>query len=137
MAEFLKVTFGGDRFAEIGLVHLPRLARDMDENIDRGLAKGAAVYEREMKLKVSTGGSSGLHVRTGRLRASINTAFFPSQNLAKIGPNVVYATIHEFGGQAGRGGAVTIPARPYVRPTLDEKTGEVLEIMDREVMSSW
>jgi phage virion morphogenesis protein len=31
-----------------------------------------------------------------------------------IGTNVVYAAIHQFGGQAGRGRKVTIPRRPYM-----------------------
>lgn len=33
--------------------------------------------------------------------------------------DVVYALIHELGGQAGRGRKVTIPARPYLRPAAD------------------
>ncbi|MCB1397261.1 MAG: phage virion morphogenesis protein [Rhodobacteraceae bacterium] len=32
----------------------------------------------------------------------------------KIGSNMVYAAIHQVGGQAGRNRAVTIPARPYL-----------------------
>ncbi|TSA12012.1 MAG: phage virion morphogenesis protein, partial [Deltaproteobacteria bacterium] len=31
-----------------------------------------------------------------------------------IGTNVIYAAIHQFGGKAGRGRKVTIPARPYL-----------------------
>lgn len=31
-----------------------------------------------------------------------------------VGSNVVYSAIHQFGGQAGRGRKVTIPARPYL-----------------------
>jgi phage virion morphogenesis protein len=33
---------------------------------------------------------------------------------ARVGSNLVYAAIHQFGGQAGRGLAATIPARPYL-----------------------
>lgn len=32
----------------------------------------------------------------------------------EIGTNVVYGRIHQLGGRAGRGGQVTIPARPYL-----------------------
>jgi len=31
-----------------------------------------------------------------------------------LGTNVIYARIHQLGGQAGRGRKVTIPARPYL-----------------------
>jgi hypothetical protein len=33
---------------------------------------------------------------------------------AVVGTNVVYAAIHQMGGQAGRGGRVKIPARPFL-----------------------
>ncbi len=32
----------------------------------------------------------------------------------QLGSNVIYARIHQYGGQAGRGKKVTIPARPYL-----------------------
>jgi len=31
-----------------------------------------------------------------------------------IGSRLKYAAIHQYGGQAGRGNKVTIPARPYI-----------------------
>jgi phage virion morphogenesis protein len=34
-------------------------------------------------------------------------------NYVFVGTNVVYAAIHQLGGQAGRGRKVTIPARPF------------------------
>lgn len=39
---------------------------------------------------------------------------------AIVGPTAVYARIQELGGVTGRGSAVTLPARPYVRPAYDE-----------------
>lgn len=38
--------------------------------------------------------------------------------VAEMGSSVPYAAIHEYGGQAGRGGSTTIPARPYLNPAL-------------------
>jgi len=35
----------------------------------------------------------------------------------KVGPTAVYSRIQELGGQAGRNHAVTLPPRPYMRPT--------------------
>ena len=42
-----------------------------------------------------------------------------------VGTDVDYARIHEFGGKTGRGHAVTIKARPYLRPALDENRDKV------------
>lgn len=49
---------------------------------------------------------------TGRLRRSFSVKATGSQ--VSVGTNVVYAVIHQMGGRAGRGGRVTIPARPYM-----------------------
>lgn len=46
------------------------------------------------------------------LKNSITKKAFETR--AEIGTNVVYAAIHHFGGKAGRGRKVTIPARPYL-----------------------
>lgn len=35
----------------------------------------------------------------------------------KLGPTAVYSRIQELGGQTGRGHSVTLPPRPYMRPT--------------------
>lgn len=49
---------------------------------------------------------------TGRLRNSITSRHDATQ--AVIGTNVVYAPIHQFGGQAGRGRRTNVPARPFL-----------------------
>lgn len=48
----------------------------------------------------------------GRLMKSINWRATNKQ--VSIGTNVVYAAIHNFGGPAGRGRKVKIPARPFL-----------------------
>ena len=55
-----------------------------------------------------------LQVR-GELASSI-TSYYDSDS-AVVGTNKVYATIHQFGGDAGRGKKVKIPARPYLKLT--------------------
>ena len=63
-------------------------------------------------------------VRTSRLKRSLSRAAGPG--VAKVGTNVVYAAIHQFGGKAGRGGSVELPARPYLgigdrdRPAIED-----------------
>lgn len=39
-----------------------------------------------------------------------------------VGTNLIYGRIHQLGGQAGRNHAVTIPARPYLGLSSDDKT---------------
>lgn len=50
--------------------------------------------------------------RSGQLAASIVTDY--SATHAEVGTNKVYGAIQQFGGQAGRGRRVRIPARPYL-----------------------
>ena len=51
-------------------------------------------------------------VQSGRLLNSITSR--AGDDSVTIGSNVVYAAIQNFGGQAGRGKKVYIPARPYL-----------------------
>jgi phage virion morphogenesis protein len=60
----------------------------------------------------------------GNLRGSITHQ--PSADQVEVGTNVIYAAIHQFGGKAGRGRQVTIPARPYLGIGGDDE----LEIND-------
>lgn len=66
--------------------------------------------------------------RTGTLGRSINiddVGLAEANPRCRIGTNLVYAAIHEFGGTISqREGRVTIhmPERPYFRPAISEKT---------------
>ena len=51
-------------------------------------------------------------VDTARLQNSITAKAFSDR--AEVGTNVIYAAIHQFGGKAGRGHKVNIPARPFL-----------------------
>lgn len=57
------------------------------------------------------GGGSILR-RKGLLYASLT--YLAEARRVTVGTNKVYAAIHQLGGQAGRGGKVRIPARPYL-----------------------
>ena len=50
-------------------------------------------------------------IDSARLMSSIT--FKESRDRLDVGTNLIYGPIHQFGGQAGRGLATTIPARPY------------------------
>ena len=45
-----------------------------------------------------------------------------------IGTNVVYSAIHQFGGKAGRGKKVSIPARPFILLQEEDKKMIVEEL---------
>jgi len=71
-----------------------------------------------------------LQVSQGGLASSF--AASAGSNYAQAGSNKPYAAIHHFGGQAGRGGRTTIPARPYAGLTPEHRQ-EVLDIIQRHL----
>ncbi len=79
-----------------------------------------------------------LGVVTGRLRASI-TAGEPTQSgnnyIEKIGTNVEYARIHEFGGRVGKYGGGIMPARPFLSPSIGnaDNRAKILDIFTQSI----
>lgn len=77
---------------------------------------GAKAYKKDSKLKASAqrikDGGFRILQHTGALASSITTDY--DNTYAAIGSNKIYAAIHQFGGQAGRGKKVSIPARPFL-----------------------
>ena len=67
-------------------------------------------------------------VVTARLKNSISWKV--AGNRIYVGTNLEYARIHQFGGYAGRGRKVRIPARPYLG--LTEEDREEAEALLRE-----
>lgn len=64
---------------------------------------------------------------TARLYQSLTYQVGADQ--VEVGTNVIYARIHQLGGQAGRGKSVTLPARPFLGLD-DEDRREVLAIVN-------
>lgn len=58
-------------------------------------------------------------VDRGHLRDSIT--YEAGTDQVAVGTNMIYGAIHQFGGQAGRGRAVTIPARPFLGISADDE----------------
>ncbi|MBF0309471.1 MAG: phage virion morphogenesis protein [Magnetococcales bacterium] len=69
---------------------------------------------------------------SGQLAASVTASYGPFA--AIVGTNKIYAAIHQFGGQAGRGHKVTIPARPFLRLGEDD-VEDVLAIINRYLLA--
>ena len=94
-----------------------------------------------------------MQIQTGHLVNSIQTTKgkkSPKQAWARVGTNAVYARIHELGGliiplnfsklswvndQGQRifAGAVHIPARPYLRPAMDENEKDIVGAVEAEI----
>lgn len=55
---------------------------------------------------------------TARLRNSIQRTL--GADFVEVGTNVIYGAIQQLGGDAGRGHAVHLPARPYLPEDLDQ-----------------
>lgn len=103
----------------------------------RGLLKGVkkGMLFAEGEAKKSFGRPGNLKVRSGHLRRSIKTSVKETGDTVQgiIGSNVIYAAIHEFGGMAGRGLKSKIPARPFLKPALEDNVIAISRIIQKEI----
>ncbi len=67
---------------------------------------------------------------TGRLRGSIAHTVIDGGHAVEVGSSVIYAAIHQFGGRAGSGRRVTLPARAYLGIDEHDRTN-ILGIVAR------
>lgn len=102
---------------------------------------GGNVIEGHAKINASKGGTKYLNIRTGALVNSIKTTRgkkTPTSAEVHIGTNMIYARIHELGGIIpGAWGIpdmiVHMPARPYLRPAIDENEGDIVKAVETEI----
>ncbi len=84
---------------------------------------GAKAYTKDGKLRASAQRQldAGFLIlqQSGQLAASVTGDYSATHSM--VGSNKVYAAIQQFGGQAGRGRQVEIPARPYLPMTADDE----------------
>lgn len=73
---------------------------------------GLAPSTVRRRSKAGTWPGKILSVSAGGLAASVSAD--SGTDYARVGSNKKYAAIHQFGGKAGRGRKVTIPARAYL-----------------------
>jgi len=76
------------------------------------------LVEATKKQKAKRGYEKILQNR-GRLAESID--FEASNGGLTLGTNIEYAAVHQFGGNAGRAGSATIPARPFLPIDQDKE----------------
>lgn len=84
------------------------------EGITRvGNKKGFYLKNGQLSKKAQTSLSrKKLLVDTGSLARQFHVA--ANANSVTVGNSMIYAAIHQFGGEAGKGKTVTIPARPFL-----------------------
>ena len=70
---------------------------------------------------------SGLLKNSARAEVSGNTL-----RVGPAGPAAIYAAIHQFGGKAGRGRKVQIPARPFLLVQPEDET-ELLDLVRGQI----
>lgn len=114
-------------------------AKRSPDAVAEALTAGAEVVRGEAQVAHFGGSTSAgggfygeqLRNRSGTLRKSITSRVKSGANpSAKVGTNVVYAAVHEFGHRR-------IPQRPYLRPALEEKREEILDLMLRKLMEAY
>jgi len=114
---------------------------------------GGHVVEGHAKINAGSG-RPGLRIKTGALVNSINVSEGKKTKTfadVDIGTNIIYARIHELGGtisavtakalhwiDAATGEhrvakSVHIPARPYLRPALDENEPSIIKAVTAEL----
>jgi len=80
---------------------------------ERALMQGGLIIERATKQNITTQGL----IDTGKMRSSV-AALVEEWNKVVVAVRVYYAFFHEFGTRF-------LPARPFLRPALDENREDV------------
>ncbi len=92
----------------------------VEENFEQeGRPKWKSLAASTLRQRAKEGSTGKILQRRGNLARSITR--HADADSAMVGTNLVYAAIHQLGGQAGRGRKVKIPARPYLELTRDDE----------------
>jgi len=103
------------------------MADAVEENFERqGRPRWKPLKESTIRQREKQGYWPGkILQQTGRLASSIESRYDKTTASVQVGgSNFPYAAIHQFGGKAGPGRVVEIPARPYLTLT-DEDLKEI------------
>jgi phage gpG-like protein len=100
----------------------------------KGLKKSMIFAEGESKK--SFGRPGHLKSRSGHLRRSIKSKVKETNTGAEgiLSNNVIYAAIHEYGGMAGRNLKTRIPARPFLKPAVEDNKIKISRLIKQEIM---
>lgn len=125
--------------------HGPQVVRQVEQHMKRNLEKAAVFVESEAKRNAHAGGPAGFrssHGGAGLVGSIVSEVNWP---VARIGSNLKYARIHELGGiirpvtaqflhfvidgQHVMTKEVHMPARPYLRPAVDNNHGRIKQLL--------
>ena len=134
MSNGVKVIKLDDKFKDV-------IAAASGDNIMKALLAGGEVVRNHAKLNIQ----AQELVDTSNLLNSISVqegSFGKSDATVEIGTNVEYAAIHEFGGAIHQTNAwgkgieqtIHIPARPYLRPALDENESDIKDAVSQSLV---
>ena len=156
MVEF---TINLGRNQAVGSIKIDKHMKHFKTNLVRGLNRSGVILTRQIKEHL-TGPSrktvqkrleraikkTGLRriglapdsnpfpgVETGSLRRSVTWDVDVPKKILRVGPNMIYAAIHEFGGRAGRHLSAYIPPRPYVWPAWQKKKDRVVDEIQKSI----
>ena len=110
--------------AEVGEV----LVNSTMQRFDEGIGPDGKPWEPSLRAAAS-GGKTLLD--KARLRNSISS--LATADAVYVGSNLIYALIHQEGGQAGRGHSVTIKKRPYLG--VSEEDAEEIAAVLRDYLA--
>jgi HK97 gp10 family phage protein len=140
MSDFVKVDASQ---VEALAKKLERWAKVAPNEVKKVLTVGAMMVQEEaqrwhlsgpkMPRGVGDDTNATLAVRTGRLRSSIAyrvTALENGKFSAMVGTNVPYGRKHEFGLEG-------LPARPFMRPSLEKKRPAVFKLIEEAFIKSY
>ena len=99
------------------------MADAVEENFERqGRPRWKPLKESTIRQREKEGYWPGkILQRTGRLASSIESRYGKTEASVQVGGSQFpYAAIHQFGGKAGPGRKVEIPARPYLTLSDDD-----------------
>ncbi len=109
------------------------LLNSTQDRFDTETAPDGSPWERHapatIRSRLRRNGNSPITIlrESGRLAGSFN--YEANSDHAKIGSPVIYAAIHHYGGEAGRGGNVEIPSRPILGLSSDDES-EIIAIAE-------
>ena len=137
-----------------GLEDLKKLPQDTRTGILNGFRRGMIFLEGMAKkdFMKPRSAAGGLHVRTGRLRRSIQGVVTSKTEIrGYLGTDVIYAPSHEYGativpknkpllrfqlpsGQWVSKKKVVIPKRPFIEPAVTENLDKFIDLMETEIV---
>ena len=137
---------------------LAKAPQETRRSTEKALKKAGHLVEREAKKNLTAG--RPLNVRSNTLRSSIRVKVDKAKLEARVGTNVVYGPIHEFGGtipahtikprfakalrwlspagiamfaKSVRIPAFKMPRRPWLQPAFDASRGKIKQAFAEEI----